>query len=457
MKCFIGLRHIAQYPIFLPMQSNWYLRNVRVVDPATGCDRKEDILIAGGERIPAKRFHPETSQTLDADGLVAIPAPIDMHVHLREPGGEAAETLASGARAAARGGIATVVAMPNTSPPIDTPARLAAMLQQAKTCRYARILAAAALTLNRKGTILTAMEALADAGAVTFTDDGNCLEDDRLMEEALRRARRLARPVLDHALRNQAAAEGVMHQGEVSAQMGLPGIPVAAELDIVRRDLECAAKTGGHLHLQHLTAGDAVALLAAAREDGVPVSAEATPHHLWFCDEDIPNGNTNFKMNPPLRSREDRRRLLKGVVDGTITVLATDHAPHTATDKNRGWLEAPFGVTGLETALAATYTRLVKSGRLSLMEWVRRWTEGPAAVLGVAIPSISPGRPADLTLLDLNEDWTVQPQEFCSRSSNSPFSGMTLTGRVVATFCSGVCIWPNPNRGPLTNAAILSR
>jgi dihydroorotase len=420
------------------MNNALHIRQGRLVDPSAGIDEIGDLFVLNGRIASRAELRGQTPRLVDARGLTVAPALMDLHVHFREPGGEQAETVASGSRAAARGGFGSVVTMPNTVPPVDRARRVRQQTQRARAAGCVRLLPTGCLTLERQGRATADLAAMAAAGAVAFTDDGSVVSDRAVMADAMRQAARLGRPVLDHALDAQQAGRGVMHEGATARRLKLPGIPAQAETDIVRRDVALCRETGCAIHIQHLSAAASADLVRAARREGLPVSAEVTPHHLWFCDEDVATGDPNFKMSPPLRSREDRAALLAAVADGTVSVLATDHAPHAAAAKARGFMDAPCGVIGLETAVAVTYTACVRSGRLSLLEWLRRWTTGPAAVLGRTPPSLAPGTPADIVLLALDEDVTVNAADFASRSANCPFIGLRLGGRVVATFLAGV-------------------
>lgn len=421
------------------MSACWHIRGARVVDPASGHDAVTDVFIEGGRFAVLPASLPAGTTVVDARGLVAAPGFIDIHVHLREPGNEAAETVGTGCRAAARGGFTTVVAMPNTTPPLDSPDEIAALRQRAGACGLARVLPAPCITRGRAGRQLADLEALARCGAVAFTDDGSTVASDDLMAAAMRQAARLNRPILDHALDPALAGAGVMHAGEPSRAWNLPGIPSEAETRMVERDLRLAGDTGCAVHLQHLSAAGSVALLRDAMRRGLRASAEVTPHHLAFTDADVRPGEAGrLKMSPPVRGERDRQALLEAVATGAIACLATDHAPHTADAKAKGFLQAPFGVVGLETAVGVTYTLLVKAGLMGLADWIARWTVGPARVLGLPLPSLAPGAPADLVLLDLSAEWTVRAAEFASKSRNTPFEGRVLTGRPVRTFCEGI-------------------
>jgi dihydroorotase len=426
------------------MSEDWLIRNGRMIDPVTGRDAVGVIAIRDGRFVPvdAEGAGPAVAdrRVLDAAGLLVLPGFIDIHVHFRDPGTPAAETSATGARAAARGGFTRVLAMPNTQPPLDTPDRLAAAATAARTAAV-RIDHAACLTRERAGAEPAALAALAAAGAAAFTDDGSTVPDPAVLRRVMTAARGLGLPVLDHALDPALAGDGVLHAGAAAARLGLPGIPSEAETRCVARDIRLCRETGCPVHIQHVSTAGAVDLIRAARADGLPVTAEATPHHLTLTDTDIGPDDTAAKINPPLRTADDRRALVEGVRDGTIQALATDHAPHTAEAKARGLREAPFGAVGLETAVGVTYTALVASGALSVLEWARRWTTGPAAVMGWPAPGFRYGQPADLLLVDPARTWTVRAEAFASRARNTPFQGQTLTGLPVLTLRAGRPVW----------------
>lgn len=415
------------------------LRGGRALDPASGHDEVRDVYIEG-DRIADRP--PPRARVVDATGKVVMPGLIDLHVHLREPGGEENETLETGSRAAARGGFTTIVAMPNTRPPHDTPETVAFVARRGAEIGMTRILPSGAITVGRKGQALTNLAALAGAGAAAFTDDGSTVQDDALMRRAMDIARDLRRPIMDHAQDSQIERQGgVMHEGEVSRRLGLPGIPTFAEERIIRRDIELAEATGCALHIQHVTSRAGVELIRAARARGLSVTGELTPHHLALCDEDIDPHNTSFKMNPPLRSRDDRDALEAAVIDGTLSCFATDHAPHSADKKARGFLKAPFGLIGLETAIGITWSRLVRIGKMDPLAWAHRWTVEPARIIHRPRPSLLPGSVADLVLLDVESPWVVVPNTFATKSHNTPFAGHTLHGRAIATWLAGRLVW----------------
>ncbi len=423
-------------------ERSYILRGGCLLDPASGLESEEDLWIVDGRisrgRPPASR----PCVDIDARGLVIVPGLIDIHVHFREPGNDEAETLGSGSLAAARGGFTSVVTMPNTAPATDTADKIRHLLRKAAECGKVRILPSGCITKERSGSLVADLEGMAAAGASSFTDDGSTVADDAVMRSAMIRARALGLPVMDHALEAGRLHRGVMHEGRRSAQLGLVGISSAAEYEVVKRDITLCEETGCHLHIQHVSSREAVDLIRAARSRGLPVTGEVTPHHLALTDEDVPAADrTDFKMAPPLRGAEDRAALLAAVADGSLQALATDHAPHRASDKARGFATAPFGVVGLETAVGVTYTCLVRSGRISRMDWLRRWTSGPLAVLGQPPAGLATGAPADLAVLDLESEWTVQSEKFLSNSRNTPFEGSRLVGQSIYTFCAGVLTW----------------
>lgn len=413
------------------------IRGARILDPAAGRDERGELFIVNGCFAHRPDSLPADIELFPAEGLVAAPGFIDLHVHLREPGNEEAETIESGCRAAARGGFTTVVAMPNTRPPLDVPERISEVAKRGKEIGLTSVLPTGCITRDRAGRELAPLTQLAEAGACAFTDDGSTVTSEDLMRRAMRVAASLRRPIFDHAQDAAREAGGLMHEGEWSRKWGLPGIPSAAEHEIVERDIRLSAETGCRVHIQHVSARESVALIRRARAAGLPVSAEVTPHHLALTDADVRPDDARWKMNPPLRSAEDRAALREALAQGVITALATDHAPHTAAAKGRGFAAAPFGVVGLETAVGVTYTELVVAGHLDWATWVRRWTVGPAEILGLPVPTLAPGAVADLVLLDLNSEWTVSAADFHSKARNTPFEGRVLRGRAVCTIHQG--------------------
>ena len=416
------------------------MKNVRRIDPATGEDALGVLTVREGRLVAADEH---LMAVLDGTGLVAMPGLIDVHVHFRDPGSPQAEDRFSGALAAARGGFTRVVTMPNTSPPCDTPA---AVRQQRETEAAVRLLPAACVTAGRSGRRLADLAALSGAGAVAFTDDGSMVADDALMREAMRLSRQLKRPVMDHAMDPVLMRDGIIRDSPLARRLALPIMIPETEVAAVQRDIGLARETGCAMHLQHLSCADSVAALRDARIAGLPVTGEATPHHLLLTAEAIIEDDGNWRMNPPLGSRADRAALRQAVLDGTISILATDHAPHAPETKNKGFARAPFGVIGLETALGASWQALGREAGMALPDFVARWTTGPARLLGIESPTLAPGgQPADFTLVDFHAARRVDPARFASRSRNCPFDGMTLPGRVLLTVCAGRITWIDPD------------
>jgi dihydroorotase len=401
----------------------------RVVDPVEGIDESLTITITDGV-IAA--LEPGASS-----GLVVAPAFVDPHVHLRTPGREDEETLATGTAAAAAGGYCAILAMPNTDPVVDTAAVLGSLVERARKEALVPTGFLAAISKGQRGEELTEMGDLADAGAAGFTDDGRPVVSAGLMRRALQYAAVTGRPLALHEEEPSLSRDGQMHEGAVSAELGLAGWPSVAESCMVERDATLAAYERSPMHIMHVSALESVAAIRAAQASGVDVSAEATPHHLCLTDEFVRTLDTNAKMNPPLRSEAHRAALVEAVRDGAISCIATDHAPHARHEKEAPFEEAPFGVTGLETAFAALHTHLVMSGTLPLATVLERMSAGPARIFGLPVPRIAVGERANLVALDLDAQWTVGDDGFRSRSVNSWSRGQTLTGRVVRTIADG--------------------
>jgi dihydroorotase len=403
----------------------------RLVDPVEGIDAAASVTVEEGIITAVERV-----ATAPA-GLVLAPAFVDPHVHLRTPGREDEETIASGTEAAAGGGYCAIVAMPNTEPVVDSAPVLEALLEQAREEALVPTGFTAAISKGQRGEELTEMAELAAAGAIAFTDDGRPVASAGLMRRALAYSAVADRPLALHCEEPALSRDGQMHEGAVSAELGLAGWPSVAEILMVERDLALAAYEGRPIHLQHLSARESVDAVRRARRAGIRVSAEATPHHLCATDELVRSLDANAKMNPPLRTDEDRRALVDGLLDGTIDCIATDHAPHARHEKDVPFEEAPFGVTGLETAFAALHTYLVRDGEVPFETVLERLSAGPARALGLPVPRVAPGEPANLVLLDLEATWTVREDGFRSRSANSWLLGRTLVGAVVKTVAAG--------------------
>lgn len=420
-----------------------------LIDPSQRLESPRDLLIQGGKvmriSIPLNRGkRRRVSRDLgpvrrvDARGCWVVPGLIDMHVHLREPGREEDETILTGTRAAAAGGVCTVLAMPNTLPPTDTASRLLAARRIARRDAAVHVLFAGALTLGQRGERLADLKALHEAGAAAISDDGRPVMNSELMRRALLFSRTSGLPVLDHAEDDHLAAGGVIHQGRLSKRLGLPGIPSASETLMALRDLSLAALTGGRLHLCHVSCAQTVDLVRRAKRSGLAVTAEAAPHHFTLTEDDLPRGArcADFKMNPPLRSREDRDALLEGLQDGTLDAVASDHAPHSPEKKARGPLKAPFGIIGLETLLPLSLA-LVAKGVLTRRSFVERLCGAPARILGLASKGhLRRGADGDVTVIDpLARGRVALP--FRSKSRNTPFLGKSLRGMARATIVQG--------------------
>lgn len=418
------------------------IRNGRVVDPAQGIDAAMDLWMEDGIVVGLGTADDDVSsraeRTLDASGCVVAPGFVDTHVHFRDPGPTHKEDLFTGAAAAARGGFTTVVCMANTQPVVDNEATLRDIAARAATADV-RILQAAAVTRGLAGDALTDMERLRAAGAVGFTDDGIPVLDTALLCAAMCRARALGVPISLHEEDPALIADNGVNAGEVAAHFGLGGSPAVAEDVMVARDCMLALATGARVVIQHISSGNAVACVRAARQLGADVWAEATPHHFSLTQEALLEQGSLAKMNPPLRTERDRQAVIAGLADGTIRIIATDHAPHALAEKDKPLAQAPSGIIGLETALALGVTNLVDAGHLRLSQLVERMSAGPAAAYGMNCGTLAPGTPADATIFDPARRWTVA--DFASKSSNSPFVGRTLRGQVRWTICRGRVVY----------------
>ncbi|MBN6185913.1 dihydroorotase [Aneurinibacillus sp. BA2021] len=403
---------------------------------------KKDILIEGNViRAIAENLNPEGHELIDVTGKLVTPGFIDMHVHLREPGFEAKETIATGTASAARGGFTTVACMPNTRPVIDTPETVQQILCKAKEEGSARVLPIGAITVRELGRELTDMAALKEAGVLAVSDDGVGVQTSQMMKDAMKMATALDLPVIAHCEDDSLAEGGCVHEGVFSEKYGLKGIPSEAESIHVGRDILLAEATGAHYHVCHISTVESVRLVREAKQRGARVTAEVCPHHLLLCDEDIPGLDANYKMNPPLRSRRDRDALIEGLKDGTIDMIVTDHAPHTEEEKQRSMELAPFGIVGLETAFPLLYTKLVLSGVFTLQEIVDRMTKAPADVFGLPWGTLAEGAVADIAVIDMETEKAVDPTTFASKGRNTPFTGWKLKGWPVLTMLEGRIVW----------------
>jgi len=412
-------------------RDDFVLEGIRVVDPTQGID---EVLTVAVEKGVITRLEPAAAT---ANGKIVAPAFVDPHVHLRTPGREDEEDIASGTRAAAAGGYCAILAMPNTDPVIDSAAVLGALVERAEVEAEIPVGFLAAISKRQEGAELTEMIELAERGAAGFSDDGRPVVSAGLLRRALQYHEVAGRPIALHCEEPALSRSGQMHEGMVSAELGFHGYPSVAESVMVGRDLALAAHEGQPIHLLHLSARESVEALHQAQATGVAATGEVTPHHLCLTDEAVRSLDPNLKMNPPLRSEEDRQALIEGIRDGTIAAIATDHAPHAAYEKDVPFEEAPFGVTGLETAFAVLHTRLIEPGILSLGTVLERLSAGPARVYGLEPPRIAVGAPANLVVLDLEATWCVADDEFRSRSANSWLLGSTLKGKVVQTVADG--------------------
>jgi dihydroorotase len=424
--------------------STTIIRNGRIVDPANKRDQVADLAITDGKiaELSAIREPQSAIERIDATGLIVAPGLIDIHVHLREPGASHKETIASGSRAAAAGGFTTVICMPNTSPAADAPSTIAWIKDRAAEAAAVEVLPTGALSKALAGEELAPIGSLAKAGVVAITDDGHCVQNDELMRRAVEYARMFDLPVLDHCQDYNLVGTGVVHEGYWSTLLGLPGWPSAGEEAIVMRNILLAELCDHHIHCQHISAAGSVRLIREARKQGVKISGEVCPHHIALTDEAIQNFDTNYKMNPPLRSQSDVDAILEGIQDGTLSILCSDHAPHAEFEKEVEFDQAPFGIVGLETELGLFIDLLVhKHRKIDIVRLIEMYTVEPATLLKLDAGTLSVGAVGDVTLIDPDLEWTVRRDQFQSLSRNSPFDGWKLKGRAVRTIVGGKTVW----------------
>jgi dihydroorotase len=421
------------------MAESLLIRGGRIIDPAQDIDKTASLLIKEGKILWLGEYAPpgEDYAVLDADGLIVCPGFIDLHCHLRQPGYEEKETIATGTLAAARGGFTTVCCMPNTSPPLDSEDMLNYVRTIAAREGVIRVFPIGCITAGRKGEELADLNEMEMNGAVAYSDDGAPVSHPEIMRRALEYSKDFNRPIIDHCEDLALARGGQVNEGAVSLEMGLRGLPAAAEETIIKRDLELAKETGGHIHIAHVSTEGSADLIRKAKEEGVHVTAEVTPHHLTLTEADVIKYGTLAKVSPPLRTKRDTVALLRALNDSVIDIVATDHAPHTAADKDCDFTQAAFGISGLETALGSLVS-LILNSELSLNNMIAALTLGPAHVLGYEkLGTLETGAPADICIFDLHKEWTVDTSKFASKGKNTPLNGQKLKGKVMATIYTG--------------------
>jgi dihydroorotase len=422
------------------------IQDGRIIDPGRKLDEPGSLLIAGGKISWVGRGKESPPQTdydvIDAKGLIVCPGFIDLHCHLRQPGFEEKETIATGTMAAARGGFTTVACMPNTEPPLDNKATIDYVKATAAREGAVRVLPIGCVSKGRKGGELADMEGLAEAGVIAFSDDGDPVATPELMRRALEYSLVSNLPIIDHCEDKALSRGGQMNEGKISAGLGLKGIPGAAEDNIVARDLALAETTGGWIHIAHVSTQGSVELIRRAKEKGVRVTAEATPHHLTLTEERVKGCNTSAKVNPPLRTKRDVKALIKGLNDNTIDIIATDHAPHTEAEKRQPFDRAPFGISGFETALGSLMG-LVQRGDITLVNLINKLTAKPAEIIGqkYGLGTLEVGSTADITIFDPALEWTVDTRDFASKGKNTPLAGEKLKGKVMVTIYGGKVVY----------------
>jgi len=424
------------------MQMKTLIKNGRVLDPATKKDGIYDVLIEDGIiKEVEQNLIVEVDNIIDATGCFVMPGLIDLHVHFREPGFEHKETIRTGARAAAKGGFTTVCAMPNTRPVVDNLDTLKFVIDKAKEVTKVNVLPIAAITAGQEGEFLTDIEKLFKNGAVAISEDGKSVMNARVCRQAMRLAAEVGVPVFAHCEDKDLAARGVLNAGDKAKELGVYGIMNIVEDSIVARDILIAKNTGAQLHLCHCSTQDSVKMVALAKKEGLPVTAEVCPHHFAMSEDDITSDDSNFKMNPPLRSRKDMEALRLGLKNDIMDVIATDHAPHHVSEKNVPLDEAPFGITGLETAVSLTITALVDTGYITPMQMAEKMSYNPAKIIGLDKGTLLPGKIADITIINPDIEYIIDSSTFVSLGKNTPFNGKKVKGKVMATIVAGEVIY----------------
>ena len=432
------------------MQQGIFIENGMIFDPDGGSFSTGNIVIhhgviakIGPHVMPDPSMISASYKTIDATGLTVVPGLVDLHVHFREPGQTHKEDMTSGARAAARGGVTSVLMMPNTAPPIDDPELCDMLCERARNHAPIRVYPSCTITKQMQGVTMTDLAAMQQAGAIACTEDGKSVLSEEILKEAMVIAARLGMTVHSHCEDPALAGSGVMNDDHNAARLHLPGIPNAAEDVIVERDIRLAKETGAHLHICHCSTAGSVALVRKAKEEGISVTAETCPHYLVLTSDDIPSDDANWKMNPPLRKKEDRAARVEALRDGTIDCIVTDHAPHAPEEKRHGFTGSPFGIVGLETSASLIYTELVRTGVLSMEDMVRLMSTTPARIAHLSAGTLAEGMPADVALFDLSASYVIDPDDFASKSRNTPFAGRTVYGKTVMTICDGEIVYTN--------------
>lgn len=416
------------------------IQNARVIDPSQNLNQTMDILTENGKiKAVGSSLTAEAEEIMDASGLVAAPGLVDMHVHLRDPGFTHKEDILTGCAAAAAGGVTSLLAMPNTNPTADTPEIVRYILEKAESAP-ARVYVAGSISKGLRGEEASDWKALREAGAIALSDDGRPVLTARMMAEAMQAAPGLSLKIVAHCEDLSLAEGGILNEGEISWELGVPGIPAAAEDVGTAREIALAAAYGVPVHICHVSTKTSAALIRDAKRRGVPVTGETAPHYLLLTDEELLKQDADYRMNPPLRTEEDRHAMLEALCDGTLDAIATDHAPHSPEEK-ADFRKAPNGSVGMETSFAASYTALVKTGLLTLSGLINKMSTSPARILGIPAGTLAEGANADLVLIDEQAEWTVDPGRLHGKSKNTPFKGMTLTGKVMTTICRGKIVY----------------